>query len=289
MSKLLSAEFVRLAKSLIFKLCLLFSAGLGAFSVMMRWADVKKHPAEYAQLPAEYSNADGLIFVGGLYIIFAVAVFIGIFVGTEYSDGTIRNKLFTGHTRIGIYLSKLIVCAAADVMIHVLYILVVLALGGLLLGGTSMAAQELLVCTLVSTAASLAQTSLFLLFSMSIQSKTVGSVVCLLSSLILLIATLTVYQRLEQPEYYDGYTYTVVDEYGEEIEKEVEREKNPNYLTGMHRKVYEFLNDFLPSSQIYQIMTENTDKFGWMSVYDCAVILVTTGAGIVIFQKKNLK
>ena len=44
MRNLLSAEFLRMFKSLTFKLCLLFSAGLGAFMVLVRWMDVKTHP-----------------------------------------------------------------------------------------------------------------------------------------------------------------------------------------------------------------------------------------------------
>lgn len=110
--------------------------------VLMRWADVRKNADEYAQLSVEYSNTDALIFVGGLYLIFAAAVVVGLFVGTEYSDGTIRNKLSAGHARRDIYLSKLIVCAAADVVIYVVYILVVLGLGQILLGGTDISCER---------------------------------------------------------------------------------------------------------------------------------------------------
>ena len=53
MSKLLSAEFVRLCKSFVFKLGILFSAGSGVFMVLMRWADVRKNADEYAQLSVE--------------------------------------------------------------------------------------------------------------------------------------------------------------------------------------------------------------------------------------------
>lgn len=286
MNKLLSAELVRLLKSLVFRLSLLFSAGLGIFVVLMRWSDVKMNPEAYAKMGVEYRNADGLIFVGGLYLIFAIAVFIGIFVGTEYSDGTIRNKLTAGHTRGCIYLSKLIVCAVADIMMHILYIVVVLVLGSLLIGGTTMKATEILIFSLAGIMAVLAMTALLLLFSMSIQSKAAGAVVCLLSTIILLFAALTIYQRLEAPEYYDGYTYTDEDT-GEIIE--VEREKNPRYLTGTKKEVYKFLNDFIPASQLYQICMNLSDNLGRIAIYDCVIVLVTTGAGVVIFQKRNLK
>lgn len=286
MYKLLSAEFVRLFKSLIFKLCLLFSSGLAVFVILMRWMDVKMNPKEYAVLEAKFSNADGLIFVGGLYLIFAVAVLIGIFVGTEYSDGTLRNKLTAGHTRSSIYLSKLLVCAVADITIHIVYIGVALAAGKLLLNGTTMKARELLAFSAVSTAAVLSLTALLLLFSMSIQNKAAGSVVCLLTTLILLFGALTIWQRLDAPEYYDSATYTNGIT-GETIT--TEKEKNPKYLTGAKRKVYEFLNDFLPVSQLYQIAAGHPERLGIMVLYDGIILLGTTGAGIVIFKKKNLK
>ncbi len=286
MNKLLSAEFVRLFKSLIFKLGAVVSAGFGIFAVLVRWLDIKKNAEIYAQLSIEYSNADGLIFAGGIYIEFVIAVFIGIFVGTEYSDGTIRNKLTVGHTRGSIYLSKLIVCAAADIMMHILYILVVLAMGKVFLDGTTMEAAQILRFAVVSTTAVLALTALLLLFSMSIQNKAAGAVVCLLSVLIMMFATMSIQQRLEAPEYYDGYSY-VDEETGKAIT--VEKEKNPNFLTGMKRDVYEFLNNVIPFSQLYQIAMNNDDNLGLIAVYDCAIIVITTGAGAAVFRRKNLK
>lgn len=73
MNRLISAEFVRLFKSLVFKLCLLFSAGLGAFLVLVRWSDMKMNPEVYEEYGLEYSNADDLLFVGGVYLIFVIA------------------------------------------------------------------------------------------------------------------------------------------------------------------------------------------------------------------------
>lgn len=286
MNKLLSAEFLRLFKSLIFKMCLLFSGGLGVFMVLMRWWDVKKHSAEYAKLGVEYSNADGLIFVGGLYLIFAIAVFISVFVGTEYSDGTIRNKLIAGHTRSSIYFSKFVVCAVADIMIHILCIVVVLILGNLLINGTTMTIKEIVAFTMVSTIIMLALTAFLLLLTMSIQSKAVGAIVCLLVVFIMMVSALSIEQRLEAPEYYDAYSYPDEDT-GEMIS--VDKEKNPKYLSGTKREVYEFLNNFIPVSQLYQIVRNISDNVNVIMIYDCLIIIITTGVGIAIFKKKDLK
>lgn len=285
MNKLVSAEFSRLLKSLVFKLCLMFSAGFGIFFVLMRWTDIKQNPDTYASLSADYSSADGLIFAGGLYLIFAVAVFISIFVGTEYSDGTIRNKLTAGHTRRNIYFSKLIVCATAGFTIHILYILTVLVFGNIMLGIT-MATADILSFTAVSVTAILALAAFLLLCSMSIQSKASGAVTALLTTLIMLFAALTIAQRLAEPEYYEPYSFTDGNT-GETIQ--MGKEKNPHYLTGTKRKVYEFFNNFLPVSQLYQVVSNIPDNLHFIVIYDCLIFIASTGAGIIIFRKKNLK
>lgn len=288
MRKLLSAEFSRLFHSLIFRICVLFSAGLAVFSILMRWLDVQKNAELYAQLDVSYSNADGLVFIGGLYLIFAAAVCIGIFVGTEYSDGTIRNKLMVGHTRRDIWFSKLLVCAVASVVIHMLYILTALAFGGIMLGGTTMKLSQILLCSLASVTAMLALTAFLLLFSMLIQSKAVGSVVCLITVILMLFVTLTIYQKLSAPEYYDAYQYT--PDSGETVS--VEKEKNPHYLTGTKRKVYEFLDTTLPVSQLFTIGRNEGDgpeNLGWMIGSDFVIMIASTGAGILVFRERNLK
>lgn len=286
MNKLLSAEFSRLFKSMIFRACLLFSGGYGMFMVLMRWWTVKNNAAAYADLDIEYRNADGLIFTGALVLIFVIAVLISAFVGTEYSEGTIRNKLIVGHTRTSIYFSKLIVCAVGTTTIHILDILVVLILGNLLIEGTTMTVAEILAFTTVSTMAMLALTALLLLFSVSIQSKSRATVVCLLTTIIMLFLALAIQSGLEEPEYYDNVA-CVDGETGEVIS--VDKEKNPSYLTGTKREVYEWLNTFLPVSQLYQVVINNSDYLGWIIIYDCIIIFVTTGAGIFGFKKIDLK
>ena len=284
MNKLLSAEFMRLYKSFVFKLCLIFSAGLGIFTVIIRWLDIRKHADTYAQLSVEYRNADGLIFVGSLYMIFAVAVFVSIFVGTEYSDGTIRNKLTIGHKRSKIYFSKLIVCAAVTFTINILYIVVVLLFGNILIGGTTMSIVKILSFTATCSTAIIAL--ILLLLSMSIQNKAAGAVTCLIVTLVMMFAALTIYQRLNAPEYYDAYSF-VNEDTGKTIS--VDKEKNTKYLSGTKREVYEFMNDFLPVSQLYQVAMNVSDNLMLIIIYDCIIIIASTGIGVTIFKKKDLK
>ncbi|MCI5844808.1 MAG: ABC transporter permease [Oscillospiraceae bacterium] len=286
MSQLLRANFSRLWKSGIFRLCILFSVGLSGFMVLMRYMDIQKNPEEYAKLSIEYSSVSGLLFVGALYLMFAAAVLVGIFVGTEYSDGTIRNKLIIGHRRPAIYLSNLIVCSAANGIVFLSHIATACILGKLLLT-VGMPVKEILQFTLLELLSFLALTALFVLLAMLIQSKAASSVTILILSIILLFATLTIQQKLEAPEYYEAYSY-INEETGEVIEEQ-EREKNPNYLTGTKRQVYSFLNDFLPSSQLYQVAMHESDHAGQMAGYAGLLLLVSTGTGIIAFRRKDLK
>ena len=45
---------------------------------------------------------DHFYFAGMPFIGIFIAAFIGLLLGTEYSDGTMRNKLIVGHTRTNV-------------------------------------------------------------------------------------------------------------------------------------------------------------------------------------------
>lgn len=285
MNKLLSAEFIRLFKSMIFKLCLFVSGIMGAGFTILKWMDVKRNAELYASLSEEYSSADSMIFVGVMVVIFLMAMFVGLFAGTEYSDGTIRNKLIVGHKRGSIYLSKLVVCITADVIFLAVCIFASWGLGSLLLG-VVMGYGEIFTKLLMLCVVVIAMTALLLLCTMSIQSKSVGSVVCLMLMLVMMFTAAYAQQRLDAPEYYEGYAFED-DEPGELIE--VPPTKNPSYPEGFERDIYEFIYDFVPCGQILQIGYTNTGNANLMMLYDMIILIGSTSAGIIIFKRKNLK
>ena len=127
MTKLLHAEFSRLWKNKIFWLALLVMVGVPLYAVGVRYHDLQVAP-EYA-----WETADGLWFIGGIYLAVVLSVFISLFIGTDINDGTIRNKLTVGHTRNEIYLSNLITCTCVSLFYHIIYIAVLFGAGSLLL------------------------------------------------------------------------------------------------------------------------------------------------------------
>ena len=93
---------------------------------------------------------------------------------------------------------------------------------------------------------------------------------------------------LEEPEFYspgiiisdDGTTTSVG-----------EPEPNPNYIPegSPKRAFYNFLMDFMPGGQALQIAGHTIDNLSKICLYDIGWLVVLTGAGVLIFRRKDLK
>ena len=277
-SRLLCSEFSRLFKNRLFWLGELFMAGLATFAVINVYRDNIKFQDYY-----EY--AEELLFDDGFFIFFVIAVFVSIFIGTEYSDGTMRNKLVTGHSRISIYFSNLIVCTVFSFIMKISYMALILALGIPMLGISGGDITAYIIRTLVSFAALIAITSIILLVSMLIQSKSAGSVTALILTLVCICAATYFHSILQQPEYYDAYVY--LDE--NDVMHNMPSEPNPNYISGTKRTIYQFIDDAFPYSQLFFIDITDIEKINIYPLYSIAIAALTTGCGVLVFRKKNLR
>lgn len=281
MSRLLAADFSRLWKSRDFWTCAAFMASFGAFMVLLGYYFMCR--------TGNYSA--GLVCFGYAKLMgIAAAFFISLFWGREYSDGTIRNKLVTGHERYKVYLSGLIVNTAGVVMINAIYVAVVFLLGMPLLGlpGTSFlpfAAQS----GLLTLVMDLSFAACFTMHSMLRQNKASVTAVSIIAAFILLVASGYIRTRLDEPKVYEPYTY--MTDKGYVITKE--EEPNPSYLEegSTKRKVFEFLDELLPSGQALKIEAGEVTKeqAGRLALYSCLVVLVSVGGGIAVFQRKDIK
>ena len=94
MTNLLSANLFRLRRSRLFWLSLLLTAAAGAWQPLQTWLEYQR------KFPL-----DAVFFVYAMLIGLLLSVFLSLLFGAEYSDGTIRNKLAAGHTRVSVYLA----------------------------------------------------------------------------------------------------------------------------------------------------------------------------------------
>ncbi len=276
MSRLLTVHFSRMWKNKLFWGEMLFMFVLGIFCVITVYR---------ARLEGIQTGLDAALQGYPMMIGFLSALFCGVFGGTEYSDGTIRNKLIAGHTRWSDYLSSLIVHSAQILLCLFSFLLADLALGLPLLGGFVIDKRILLMLA-GSIVTMLAFSAIFTLISMLCQNKTTGVCICLILFCVMFFMAMDIAQRLEEPEFYEGYTY--MTDAG--VTEHEDAQPNPNYLTGTKREAYEFLQDFLPCNQMYQytMMHSEIDTRRLM-LYSLSIIIVVTAAGIFVFRKKDVK
>lgn len=282
MRNLLSANFLRLRKSFVFWLGIAYQFGVGLLAVNTRWTDMR-------ETSGYFPHADDILFSGALFMPIIAAVFIGLFIGTEYSDGTIRNKIVVGRSRAAIYLANLITCSVALVLMHLSFLLAVVAVGFPLIGNLEKTSQELLLLTALSLATVLALGALFLLLVMLVNKKSIAAVAVLLLGFVLMMSAMIIDNRLNEPEFHSTITASVTDTEGNVQVQDAGKERNPNYLEGTKREVYVFLNDFLPSSQFLQLSQQELTSSVRLPLYSLVILAGCTACGIAAFGRKDLK
>ena len=275
MNKLLSASLSRLRKNRVFLVLVVFMFGFGLYMSIGSYLDMKRYQFVH--------TLDGPFFTQIIFISIVIAIFCSLFVGTEYSDGTIRNKLIVGHSRISIYISNLIVCIIAGIAFTLSYMAASACVGIPLLGFFQMSLQMAARLILCSIVIGIAYTSLFTLAAMLIHSKAVLSVVTVVSAFLLMFAASHLQSSLSQPEMRTDY---IINEAGEVTQ--TEPVPNEFYLTGTKRKVYEFLLEFLPSGQSVLLMYGEL-PYVRIFCYDALILVSAAGIGLFAFSKKDIK
>lgn len=276
MSKLLRANFSRLGHDRAFRL---LSALMAFFGTSMAVVN-----AVHARQDGEIWVMDYTIFI---YVILAPivnAVLTALFIGNDYSSGTMRNKRIVGHRRGIIYLANLLVCVCAGICLCLAFALPQAAARLLLKGELNAAPATILLYVGLSFALMIAFTALFTLIAMLCQNKSHTTAGCILLTFALLFAGVYISSTLEEPEYLAAYSYT---ENGVTVEEPEQR--NPYYITGMKRQVYEFLQDLTPGGQVIQISEMGVKKTAMLAIYDGLILLLVTGFGLVFFRREDLK
>lgn len=282
MTNLLSAGFSRLFKNRTFYICVIVMALYGALEALTSIT----YPEEFAD------HLDDIFFEYCSLIPVLMSVFCAMFIGTEYSDGTMRNKIITGHKRAAIYMSNFIISAAAGLMMYAAYMITCLGLGipklGVFVGETGMIFVRI-GCSLTLL---LALTGIFTLIALMIKSKSASAVVSILLAFALLLGAAILYSLLSEPEFYRDYNIESVYYEGEEEifipSEEPELVPNPFYVDGIQRQIYQFIIDFTPGGQVIEIASGNMSAPLLLAGYSMLIAVGTTGAGLIIFNRKNL-
>lgn len=279
MNKLLSAGFARLKKDKFFWVCVGLMAAAAWYTVFTVCLNRKEYDGYNVGLEAILF---GHVFCMGIL----TAAFSGLFIGTEYSGGTIRNKLVIGHTRRDIYLSSLIISITAGLIICLSYILAAMIPGLILLGFSEGVMGEMLQVFFLILLMTAAFSAVFTMLSMLNQNKALNCVIVLIGVFVMLMFSAYIFQSLDSPEMWEEYVY-LDKETGEIVTEPAE--PNPFYVSGTKREVYEFLMQFLPTGQSYLIMTGDLSHAKEMAAYSVFIIIGSSAAGMYCFRRKDIK
>lgn len=277
MNKLLSACFARLKKDKCFWFCILFMVFMAVYIVLDSYFLIIKYNASV--------TLESLFFTYTMLAATVFPVFCSLFLGTEFSDGTVRNKLIIGHTRVNVYLSSLICCIITGLLICMAYILPILGIGIPILGCFVTDIRTIVVLIGCSFVLFIAFAAIHTLIAMLNQNRAVTAVICIMSVFLMIMVGAYLKSRLNEPETWGPYIY--VSESGE-LSQEPEQ-PNPYYVSGIKRNVYEFLCEFLPGGQAASLSYMSVAHPGRMTLYSILITVTATGFGIYGFQKKDIK
>ncbi|MBE6968798.1 MAG: hypothetical protein E7442_01585 [Ruminococcaceae bacterium] len=257
MRKLLSADLLRLSRSKWFRLCL---AGMLAMAVVFV---LMQHTAMDYAVPLSR-----VIFLPMSFYGMAVAALISLFVGEDFSDGFIRNKIIAGHTKQSIFASALLVSCLVCTFIYLITTLFTAFLGCLLFE-IDVSFSRFLQHLAMGAGMCLAYSSIYCMITMLCGNRTTATVACMALAFFLLCACLHTNQIMVQPEFKDGLP-------------------NPAYADGFKKAVYAVLHDLNPSGQAAQLSAMNIfQPLRWIL---CDLLWVlTAGVGCAVFGRKNLQ
>ena len=278
MSKLLSANSMRLRKEKVFWLVIAMMFVLGAgIPISIKIAEMRL---------GTYNGIDAVFGQFAIFIGIVSAIFCSFFVGREYSDGTIRNKIISGKKRTDIYMANAVTSLFVSLLMCISFFLPYLGLGIPMLGGFHMEKEIVFWLFLTGVGLSMAFAALYNFIAMLNTNKAVTSSICILLTFLFLFLGFQLRGMLNQPEIISGLSY---DENGMAYQ-EVEDFPNPSYLKGWERKTVRFVYNLIPGGQVAQCVGRGvSDDLSVLPIYSLGLIVVTTGIGVFCFNKKDLR
>ena len=281
MINLLSAALLRLRKNMGFWLALLAMAAYGVFVGAVCWQRALEGSVQFGM---EEPLLFGFGAIGSFpFHAFVMAPLFSAFLGAEYSDGALRNKLIVGRTRQEVYLSGLLTCVGMALVLMGVYLVTVLAVGFPAVGTFHIPLPRLAALLGVGLLALTAYAAVVHLAVTLAGRRSTAITLTLLGAVAAMGLCTYLMSRLEAPEFITEYIL------GASGFEEPAPRPNSAYLPPAARAAVQFVLDLLPTGQCLQTARMTPGVLWRMPLLSLAVLAASTGAGLFFFRKKDLK
>lgn len=258
MTRLLGADTVRMYHSKCFWMC------LGGMLIMAVGFLIMQGTSMDYIVPLSR-----VIFLPMSFYGVAAAALVSMFVGEDFSDGFIRNKLIAGRSRKTVFLSTLIVCWTACVAIY-LITTVFTYLAGRFFFEADITFMDFLRHLLLGILTCLAYGSIFCTVSTLVGNKASAVLICMGLAFLMLFSSLHTNQVMVQAEYKNGML-------------------NPHYVRGSLKAAYALLHDWNPTGQAAQLSAMHIfHSIRWIAC-DLGWMLAAAVLGTALFQRANIR
>ncbi len=277
MRKLITANFFRFRKDR-------FSWCVVGIIVILSLVNVFNSARSYEAMDASgyILSLDDYYFNQAPLIGAFLALLISMFLGTEFSEGTIRNKLCIGHKRNEIFLSNFISCAFTTIALTAVWLLTSALLFGMI-GSLEMEVTKFIGCILVAIGFTVSFAALYTVIGSLSSNKAMTIIYTFAIFIVFAMAASALYDRLCEPEMNQGMTLV-----GTQL-VEMEPTPNPLYLSGVIRTVCEVVLELLPTGQallLSDVAVEYPVRAIALSVVFTTVTLLV---GSMLFRRKDIK
>lgn len=276
MVKLLRSNLSRLIKFKPFYAALAIQAGVMLFITLNSYPQSLKYGSElWADMVFSFT-------VCSILSAALLAVICSLFIGADYHNGTIRNKLISGLPRYKIYFANLITVMVIAECMNVAAMLVFYPLTLPLFGGFIEKTNMLLTTFFLGNLTLLVYASLYTAVAMTTKNTVAALIVTVASLFIMTMAAQYFLSEINAPL---TYTQIVVNEFGEQVQETI---PNPYRKSESVLAFFEVLLNIFPSGQVAVL---GSDKIvAWQAaVSSLCLIGFSGGIGLAVFSKENLK
>lgn len=260
MRKLLAADFAQLLRDKVFWAAFAFMIVSTAILVVSTHNMIALDNYAPGTWTAETSMFCMLPSVG-----IVNAIWLHLFIGSDYDQGTIRNKFICGHTRRAIFFSHWLIASAGALIILAASLVLGTVLSAHYFQTFALDVSNLCWLFLSCAMLTVAYAAINVALAMNISHKA-SSVVCGMIVMLVLSIAASYLEVMLSSTLVSGWTPVTLKDH-----------------------LILFIYDLLPSGQCSQINAMMFDHLARWPLYSLILIVLVTAAGYLLFRQKDIK